>query len=68
MVRVSKIAVWDVDGELFRDAKTTGAAARTSIIKEMIAKDKPLKGNIPRWISENWDAIENRVKAAMAGT
>jgi hypothetical protein len=78
MVRVSKIGVWDVNGELIRDSKTAEKAARKAIIEEMVKDEDsapPHMDETPQraqwmaiWVSENWDIIENKVKAAMAGT
>jgi len=71
MVKVSKIAVWDVDGQLIRDAKTAAQRARTIIIEELLDEEKPLldsRESIASWISDRWDIIEARVERAMAGT
>ena len=70
MVRVSKIAVWDVNGELVRDALTATKRTRLAVIQEMLVDEENMfQGQTPaEWMSENWDTIENRVKAAMAGT
>lgn len=74
MVKVSKIAVWDVDGVLHRDAKQATRAARRSIIKELMAEQKTSSsdfidtGELAEWMADNWDTIEGRVEKAMAGT
>lgn len=70
MVKVSKIAVWDVGGELIRDAATATKKARLAIIREMLSDEENMfQGQSPaEWMADNWETIETRVKAAMAGT
>lgn len=78
MVRVSKLAVWDVNGELIRDSKTAEKATRRAIVEEMVKGEDSAPPNLDDtgnralwmsiWISENWDNIETQVKKAMAGT
>lgn len=74
MVRVSKIAVWDVDGVLHRDAKMAERAARRAIIKELMVEQKTDvsefvdSGELAEWIADSWDTVQGRVEKAMAGT
>jgi hypothetical protein len=75
MVKVSKIAVWDVDGELIRDSAGATAKTRHAIIIEMLKDWNPNAefqkmgiSEISDWMTERWDAIEVRVKKAMTGT
>lgn len=74
MVKVSKIAVWEVEGVLHRDAKTAERAARRALIKELMAEQKTDvsefidSGELAEWIVDSWDTIQSRVERAMAGT
>lgn len=73
MVRVSKIAVWKVGiGEIYEDQKSAEAAVREAVIEELMAEqdfhpEEDNRGMIAMWVSQNFDKMEARVKAAMAG-
>lgn len=68
MVKVSKIAVWEVEGEIFRDVKSATNRARRAIIEELYDAERPGEDDIPEWIAGNWDKINQQVERAMAST
>ena len=68
MVKVSKIAVWEVEDEIFRDVKSATNRARRAIIEELYDTEMPSEEEIPEWIAGNWDKITQQVERAMAST
>lgn len=68
MVKVSKIAVWDVDGKVFRDFKAAEQETRAIIIEELMTAEVPDITEVAGWVSANWDNITAKVEKAMAGT
>lgn len=74
MVKVAKIAVWDVEGELIRDSKTATKAARLSIIRELLRETAPRQDEVlsedqfALWVGQHWETIEARTEKAMTGT
>lgn len=78
MVKVTKVAVWKVDGSYFEDAKQAEKVVRQMVIEELLTEQAPgiekwehhfeSRHEMSEWVSMSWDAIENRTKAAMAGT
>lgn len=71
-VKVSKIAVWNVNGVLIEDVKAATSETRRLVIQELIEEqsqqfDQPLN-DVPFWTADNWERIEARVARAMAGT
>lgn len=68
MVTVNKIAVWEVEGETFRDVKSATTRARQAIIEELYDTERPSEEEVPEWIAGNWDKINREVERAMAST
>lgn len=68
MVTVSKIAVWEVEGEIFRDVKGAASRARRAIIQELIDVEQPSEEEMAEWIACHWDKIEQQLDRAMAST
>lgn len=68
MVTVSKIAVWEVEGEIFRDVKGASSRARRAIIQELIDEEMPSEDEMANFIATHWDRIEQQLDRAMAST
>lgn len=77
MVKVVKVAAWKIGDRYIEDAKEAERATRELVIRELLTEwsangsgdpQLKLKDSIANWVAENWDAIESRTKAAMAGT
>lgn len=68
MVKVNKIAVWEVEDEIFRDVKSATNRARRAIIEELYDTERPSEEEVPEWIAGNWDKINQQVERAMAST
>lgn len=70
-VKVSKVAVWNVNGTLIEDVKEATKETRKLVIEELVNEQKKHFGiddNVPEWVADNWERIESRVERAMAGT
>jgi hypothetical protein len=70
MVKVSKVAVWKIGDQYFPDAQAATKETRRLVIEEMLVQEENMfAGQSPSsWMADNWDSIEARVKAAMAGS
>lgn len=68
MVKVTKVAVWKVDGEFHEDLPSAIKACRTSIIREVLLekKDESYFDEADMW-SSNWEEIQRRLDQVMAG-
>lgn len=70
MVKVTKVAVWKIGAAYIESAKEAEKETRRMVIKEMlVAEENMAIGESPAdWFADNWDDINNRTKAALAGT
>lgn len=71
-VKVSKVAVWSVNGTLIEDVKLATKETRRLVIEEL-ATESGYKfaddgSDLAFWMADNWERIESRVERAMAGT
>lgn len=69
MVKVSKIAVWKVGDLYIEDAKEAVKVIRKEIIREVISEDSlSAYEDEADYFAHHWEAIDQKVKAALAGT
>ena len=72
MVKVSKVGVWKIGNDYFEDVKKATTLVRQQVVAELIEEQKVgdklgTSQAVSPWVALNWDIIEARVKAAMAG-
>lgn len=71
-VQVEKVAVWRVNGALIADIVAATKETRRLVIEELVAEQSYVfmedGEDLAFWMADNWERIEVRVKAAMAGT
>lgn len=70
MVNVTKVAAWKVGNTFIEDAKEAEKEVRRLVVMELIGEqpgDYSTVDLIADWVVDNFDKIETRVKAAMAG-
>lgn len=73
-VVATKVAVWKVSGQYFESVIEAEKAVRHEVVMELLDEQadtdvafEAQNEDIAAWIANNWDVIDNRVKAAMAG-
>lgn len=69
MVKVKKVAAWKIGDRFIEDAKEAEKVVRAEVIRELMKEDSASAyEDEADFFSHHWDTIEQRVKAAMAGT